>query len=69
MKEQLQPYLLDANLGHHADHILQLVRPAVRLVKNADMMWGDVGRLYLWMTEDALRNRQFDKSWMILQCS
>ncbi|MCL4517217.1 MAG: YwqG family protein [Firmicutes bacterium] len=33
------------------------------------MMWGDVGRLYFWIREEDLRNRQFDNVWLILQCS
>lgn len=33
-----------------------------------DMMWGDAGRLYFWIKEQDLRARNFDKSWMILQC-
>lgn len=35
----------------------------------ADMMWGDVGRLYYWLTADALARRDWASSWMILQCS
>jgi len=34
----------------------------------AEMMWGDCGRLYFWIKEDDLKNRRFDKVWMILQC-
>jgi uncharacterized protein YwqG len=33
------------------------------------MMWGDLGFLYFWINEDALRSRDFHKTWMILQCS
>src|SRR5687768_16035410 len=36
--------------------------------ENAKMMWGNLRRLYYWMTESALRDRQFQKCWMILQC-
>jgi len=36
---------------------------------NAEMMWGDCGRLYFWMTEDALRQGAFAESWMVLQGS
>ncbi len=32
------------------------------------MMWGDCGRLYLWITEEDLRKRDFDHTWLILQC-
>jgi uncharacterized protein YwqG len=35
----------------------------------AAMMWGDVGRLYFWITEEALTRRAFDECWVILQCS
>ena len=35
---------------------------------NVGWMWGDVGRLYFWITESDLRARQFDNAWMILQC-
>lgn len=32
------------------------------------MMWGDLGRLYLWITDEDLKARNFEKSWLILQC-
>ena len=32
------------------------------------MMWGDMGRLYLWITDEDLKARRFEKSWLILQC-
>jgi uncharacterized protein YwqG len=35
----------------------------------SEMMWGDCGRLYFWITDDALRRRAFEECWMILQCS
>lgn len=34
-----------------------------------EMMWGDGGRIYFWIKKDDLLNRQFNKSWFILQCS
>jgi uncharacterized protein YwqG len=34
----------------------------------AGMMWGDAGRLYFWIREADLRERRFDKVWLILQC-
>lgn len=33
------------------------------------MMWGDDGRLYVWITRDDLRACRFDKARLILQCS
>lgn len=36
---------------------------------NAGMMWGDVGRIYFLMTDEDIRNKDFDKAWMIFQCS
>lgn len=32
------------------------------------MMWGDVGRLYFWITEDDLALRKWGATWMVLQC-
>ena len=32
------------------------------------MMWGDMGRLYLWITDEDLAARNFEKTWLILQC-
>lgn len=32
-------------------------------------MWGDVGRLYFWITEEDLRARDWANTWMVLQCS
>ena len=36
---------------------------------DAGMMWGDCGRLYFWITDEALARRAFHECWMILQCS
>lgn len=35
---------------------------------DANMMWGDAGRLYFWITKSDLARRDFSKVWMILQC-
>jgi uncharacterized protein YwqG len=35
---------------------------------DAGMTWGDLGRVYFWVTEEALRGRDFSSAWMILQC-
>jgi len=32
-------------------------------------MWGDVGRLYFWMTETDIAERRFENAWLIFQCS
>jgi uncharacterized protein YwqG len=32
------------------------------------MMWGDVGRLYYWIKHDDLVARNWDLTWLILQC-
>ena len=32
------------------------------------MMWGDMGRLYLWITSENLATRKFENTWLILQC-
>jgi uncharacterized protein YwqG len=37
--------------------------------ENADMMWGDLGRLYFWIRRDDLIAGNFNKVWMILQCA
>lgn len=36
--------------------------------ENVQMMWGDAGRLYFWIKEEDLRLKEFDKTWMVLQC-
>lgn len=30
--------------------------------------WGDVGSIYYWIREQDLAARQFDKTWLVLQC-
>ena len=35
----------------------------------AQMMWGDVGRLYYWIRKQDLAARRFEQAWMVLQCS
>ncbi len=34
----------------------------------ADIMWGDLGRLYVWIKQQDLAQKNFSKSWVILQC-
>ncbi len=34
---------------------------------DADMMWGDIGRLYFWIRDEDLKKRDFSRCWMILQ--
>ena len=37
--------------------------------QNAGMMWGDVGRIYYCIRERDLRARNWDRVWMVLQCT
>lgn len=32
------------------------------------MMWGDSGRIYFWIKKQDLLNKDFSKTWCILQC-
>src|SRR5262245_18308358 len=36
---------------------------------NANMMWGDAGRLYYWIRRQDLAARRFHDAWLIFQCS
>jgi uncharacterized protein YwqG len=36
---------------------------------DAEMMWGDCGMLYFWIKKQDLQSRNFDKCWMVFQCS
>lgn len=33
-----------------------------------DFMWGDDGRLYLWIKKEDLKDKKFENSWLVLQC-
>ena len=35
---------------------------------DAEMMWGDVGRIYYWIKHSDLLSRDWDLSWLVLQC-
>ena len=37
--------------------------------EDAGMMWGDLGRLYFMIHEDDAKRHNFDRVWLILQCS
>ena len=37
-------------------------------VDAADMMWGDVGRIYFWLTDEDLRAHNWKDTWLVLQC-
>jgi uncharacterized protein YwqG len=34
----------------------------------AEMMWGDVGRVYFWIRQEDLSARRFNAVWCVLQC-
>ena len=53
---------LDKNTGHW-NLLLQ-----VDSNEDIGMMWGDCGRLYLWITDEDLAAKNFENSWLILQC-
>lgn len=53
---------LDKNAAHW-NLLLQ-----VESNESIGMMWGDLGRLYLWITDEDLAARNFENSWLILQC-
>ncbi|WP_226644370.1 YwqG family protein [Microbulbifer variabilis] len=36
---------------------------------DVEVMWGDCGRLYIWVRESDAKQCNFDNSWMIMQCS
>lgn len=38
-------------------------------IRDCNMMWGDVGRLYYWIDRNSLKNRDFGNIWVILQCT
>jgi len=33
-----------------------------------DMMWGDMGVIYFWITKNDLKKHDFNKVWVIMQC-
>jgi uncharacterized protein YwqG len=35
---------------------------------NCGMMWGDAGRLYVWIRREDLKKRDFSHVWVVLQC-
>lgn len=37
--------------------------------EDAGMMWGDVGRIYYWIRAEDLHQRDWERSWLVLQCS
>ncbi|MBA4074451.1 MAG: hypothetical protein C0508_05360 [Cyanobacteria bacterium PR.023] len=48
---------------HHWQLLLQIDSD-----DNANMMWGDAGRLYFWIKDEDLAARHFHNCWMISQC-
>lgn len=53
---------LDKNVGHW--NLLMQIESNEEL----GMMWGDLGRLYFWITDEDLSAQHFENSWLILQC-
>ena len=55
-------------LGLHKNAARWTLLMQVESNEDIGMMWGDLGRLYLWITEEDLKAKRFDKCWLILQC-
>ena len=55
-------------LGLHKNAARWSLLMQVESNEELGMMWGDLGRLYLWITDEDLKERRFDKTWLILQC-
>lgn len=36
--------------------------------ENSVIMFGDCGHIYFWIRKQDLKERNFDKVWLILQC-
>lgn len=34
----------------------------------SEMGWGDAGRLYIWIQKEELKQKNFENTWLILQC-
>ncbi len=37
--------------------------------EHSNMSWGDTGRIYYWIRDEDLRERNWDRVWLVLQCS
>ena len=37
--------------------------------EESGMIWGDAGMLYFWIRKEDLKNKKFDKCWLISQCA
>lgn len=37
--------------------------------KDFELMFGDCGRIFYYIKEEDLKNKNFDKSWLVLQCT
>ena len=65
------------NASGYRDPRAALLRPGAadwRLLFQVDsqdeagMMWGDLGRRYYWIRHEDLTARNWDRTWLILQC-
>lgn len=43
-------------------------RLVLQVDSSLDMLWGDTGLIYYWMTTDGLHARDYASAWLILQC-
>lgn len=50
------------------EHQWRLLMQIASDEKNSDMMWGDLGKLYVWIKDEDLRSGNFHRSWFIMQC-
>ncbi len=62
LPDELVAQLVDAGLGRRVPEL------QVDSDDTAEMMWGEVGVLCFYLREGDLRERRWDRAWMIFQC-
>ena len=56
-------------LAHRDDWMLLLQLGTIGSNPDSEMMWGDMGCLYIMIRRSDLSNRDFSRIWLVLQCS
>ncbi len=65
--EELDPEE-EADIQKCAKEWILLLQLSTLEADEYELMWGDCGRLYFYIRKEDLKNKNFDKIWLVLQC-
>ena len=65
--EELEPEE-ESDIWERAKDWILLLQLSTLEAEEYELMWGDCGRIYFYIRKEDLKNKKFEKTWLVLQC-